>query len=76
MNPNDLRVGEKYLIAYKGQYDYDGYIGMATYTGKEDDIDGKVYGFAFEEIYTVDDPAWFPIEDVYEVKYEEETRER
>lgn len=67
MNANDLKVGEKYLIAYKGMYEYDGYTGMATYTGKEDDIDGKVYGFAFEK-YTIDDPAWFPIESIYEVK--------
>ena len=71
MNITEDRLikGNKYLIAYNGIFEYDGYIGPGTQTGKTDDINGKVYGFVIDiKESTEEDPHWFPIESIFEVK--------
>lgn len=70
VNKKNLIKGNKYLIAFKGPYDYTDHIGMGIYTGKTDDVDGKLYGFMLDNIKssTEEDPNWFPIESIFELK--------
>lgn len=54
-------IGETYLLAYKGIYDYDGYIGEGIYTGKIDDSEETVY----YEFKIGKDFGFFPLSSVY-----------
>lgn len=57
-------TNKNYLIAHKGPYSYNDYIGMATYANRiEINESEKLYGFLVGI-----ELCWFPLDSIWDIK--------
>ncbi len=66
-NFTKLEKGKQYFISYKGEYEYDGFSGIATFDGRFDEKE-DLYEFSLSDLPTKENgwqtKAWFGIDDV------------